>query len=101
VVVHCPTAGLLRPAYCIVVDAPSAAIVLCIRGTHSRQDMFTSLTGAVKPHHVAGAGGVALGYAHLGMLAAARWLLAQTSGVLRRLVAEHPGYQLLVVGGWR
>ena len=39
------------------------------------QDMFTSLTGASKPHHIVDGAGVVLGYSHFGMLAAARWLL--------------------------
>lgn len=44
VLVHSPRAGLLRPAYCVVLDTEARSIILCIRGTHSRQDMFTSLT---------------------------------------------------------
>lgn len=42
---HSPTAGLLRPAYVIFLDRASHKIILCVRGTHSRSDMFTSLTG--------------------------------------------------------
>ncbi len=42
---HSPTAGLLRPAYAILLDRDSRSLILCIRGTHSRQDMFTSLIG--------------------------------------------------------
>ena len=38
------------------------------------QDIFTSLTGASKPHHVVDEQGVVLGYSHFGMLAAARCL---------------------------
>ena len=38
------------------------------------QDIFTSLTGASKPHHVVDEKGVVLGYSHFGMLAAARYV---------------------------
>jgi hypothetical protein len=137
--VHSPTAGLLRPAYVIVRDQLSSAIVLVVRGTHSRSDMFTSLTGAaaaaasqrrlgcvrecgsggrklrvpsmrcpvcvlslragqVKPHHVVTPTGVALGYSHLGMLAAARWLLSKVRVPLLQALADNPGYTLRVVG---
>ena len=62
--------------------------------------MFTSLTSAVKPHHVITEDqGVVLGYSHLGMLAAARWLMGQTKGQLLQALAENPGYQLRVAGG--
>ena len=42
------------------------------RGVLAAQDIFTSLTGASKPHHVVDEQGVVLGYSHFGMLAAAR-----------------------------
>lgn len=50
VIKHSPTAGLLRPAYVIFRDTQSQTIILCVRGTHSRSDMFTSLTGAMPLH---------------------------------------------------
>lgn len=56
--------------------------------------------GTVKPHHVVTPEGVALGYSHLGMLAAARWLLGQTKADLIQALQQHPGYQLRVVGEW-
>ena len=46
-----------------------AALESC---TLAVQDIFTSLTGASKPHHVVDDQGVVLGYSHFGMLAAAR-----------------------------
>lgn len=55
-------------------------------------------TGTVKPHHVVTPQGVALGYSHLGMLAAARWLLGQTKSCLIQALEEHPGFQLRIVG---
>eukprot|EP00879_Flechtneria_rotunda_P007784 GHRR01008157.1.p1 GENE.GHRR01008157.1~~GHRR01008157.1.p1 ORF type:complete len:391 (+),score=97.99 GHRR01008157.1:158-1330(+) len=95
---HNPTAGLLRPAYVIVKDRPTQSIILCVRGTHSRPDMFTSLTGAVKPHHAVSPGGVVLGFSHLGMLAAARWLMKATRDTLIKALDSNQGYQLKIVG---
>ena len=42
--------------------------------------------------------GVVLGYSHLGMLAAARWLLKQVEVPLREAMARYPDYKLRVVG---
>jgi hypothetical protein len=39
------TAGLLRPAYVLIKDEELKMVVLCIRGTQSMKDLFTSLTG--------------------------------------------------------
>lgn len=55
--------------------------------------------GAVKPHHAMTADGrVVLGYSHLGMLAAARWLMACTKATLIEALQENPGYELRIVG---
>ena len=63
------------------------------------QDMFTSLTGTSKPHHMVDPeSGVVLGYSHFGMLAAARWLLQQLSGIMKQALNDHPGYKLKVIG---
>ena len=62
------------------------------------QDIFTSLTGASKPHHMVDGAGVVLGYSHFGMLAAARWVLSQTHLQLRKALQENPGYHLKVIG---
>ena len=43
------------------------------------QDIFTSLTGASKPHHVVDEKGVVLGYSHFGMLAAARYVASDSA----------------------
>eukprot|EP00882_Tetradesmus_deserticola_P015060 GHRQ01016032.1.p1 GENE.GHRQ01016032.1~~GHRQ01016032.1.p1 ORF type:complete len:240 (+),score=88.82 GHRQ01016032.1:354-1073(+) len=48
ILAHNPTAGLLRPAFAVVKDTTTRQVILCVRGTHSRQDMFTSLTGEVQ-----------------------------------------------------
>ena len=61
--------------------------------------MFTSLSGAVKPHHVLNPDGtLALGHAHLGMLAAARWLERHVVPTLLEALHSNPGYSLRVVG---
>ncbi|GLC75379.1 hypothetical protein PLESTF_001630500 [Pleodorina starrii] len=101
IVTQQPTAGVLRPAYVVLCDHCLRAVVLCIRGTHSMKDLFTSLAGAAKPHHVVdpSSGQLVLGYSHLGMLAAARWLARQVTPVLREALAgSPPGYQLRIVG---
>jgi hypothetical protein len=36
---------LLRPAYVLIADDLMRCVVLCIRGTQSTKDLFTSLAG--------------------------------------------------------
>lgn len=62
------------------------------------QDIFTSLTGASKPHHMVDGAGVVLGYSHFGMLAAARWNITQTIEHLRAALQDNPGFQLKIIG---
>ena len=62
------------------------------------QDMFTSLTGASKPHHMMNDQGVVLGHSHFGMLAAARWIMSQTTEPLLAAVRGNPGYDLKIMG---
>ena len=63
------------------------------------QDLFTSLTGASKPHHMVDSeSGVVLGYSHFGMLAAARWLLQHLQGPLNDALRDNSNYQLKIVG---
>ncbi len=89
---------MLKPSFVLARDPALGALVLAVRGTHSLKDAFTSLTGASKPHHVADANGVTLGYAHLGMLASARWLRAEAEPALLAAAAERPGAPIWVVG---
>ncbi|EFN53573.1 hypothetical protein CHLNCDRAFT_136751 [Chlorella variabilis] len=91
-------AGVLKPSFVLVRDRQLKAVVLAIRGTHSFKDMFTSLTGASKPHHLVDANGVVLGYSHFGMLAAARWIKGQTRQRMEQALAENPGYRLSIIG---
>lgn len=54
--------------------------------------------GAAKPHHHVRPDGVVLGYSHLGMLAAARWLQRLVKSDLEALMHEYDGYNLRIVG---
>jgi hypothetical protein len=45
-------------------------------------------------------GTVVLGYSHLGMLAAARWLMARTKVAIIQALQDNPGYELRIVGAW-
>lgn len=39
-------AGVLRPAFVLVVDHVLRSVVLCVRGTREKKDLFTTLAGA-------------------------------------------------------
>lgn len=84
----------------VVTDGVAAAADTSIdQPTNPPQPPKTKTPGAVKPHHVVAPEGAVVGWSHLGMLAAARWVLAQTKYRLIGALAQHPDYQLLVVGG--
>lgn len=75
--------------------------ILVIRGTHSIKDTLTAATGAVVPFHhsVVYEGGVSnlvLGYAHCGMVAAARWIAKLATPCLIKALGEYPGYKIQV-----
>lgn len=98
-----PKAGILKPAFAILVDHKLKCFLLLIRGTHSIKDTLTAATGAVVPFHhsVVHAGGVnnlVLGYAHCGMVAAARWIAKLATPCLTKALAEYPDYNLKIVG---
>ena len=65
---------------------------------NARQDMFTSMTSASKPHHVVDGRGVVLGHSHFGMLASARWIKGEVSAALHNARASQPNYALTLVG---
>lgn len=72
-----------------------------IRGTHSIKDTLTAATGAVVPFHhsVLDDGGVSnlvLGYAHCGMVAAARWIAKLSTPTLLKAVEQNPDYDVKV-----
>lgn len=98
-----PKAGLLKPAFTILCDRNSKCILLLIRGTHSIKDTLTAATGAVVPFHhsVLHDGGISnlvLGYAHCGMVAAARWIAKLSTPFLLKSLEEHPSFNVKIVG---
>ncbi|MCL7048223.1 hypothetical protein MKW94_019195 [Papaver nudicaule] len=98
-----PKAGILKPAFTILVDKKTKCFLLLIRGTHSIKDTLTAVTGAVVPFHhtVVHEGGVSnlvLGYAHCGMVAAARWIAKLATPCLLNALHEFPDYQIKIVG---
>ncbi|URE49038.1 Lipase 3 N-terminal region [Musa troglodytarum] len=98
-----PKAGLLKPAFTILDDKETKCFLLLIRGTHSIKDTLTAATGAVVPFHhsILDEGGVkklVLGYAHCGMVAAARWIAKCTTPCLLKAVNQHPDYKIKIVG---
>lgn len=98
-----PKAGILKPAFTILLDKKQKCFLLLIRGTHSIKDTLTAATGAVVPFHhtVLHGGGVSdlvLGYAHCGMVAAARWIAKLATPCLSKAVHKYPDYRIKVVG---
>ncbi|KAL3348077.1 hypothetical protein AABB24_021629 [Solanum stoloniferum] len=98
-----PKAGLLKPAFTIIKDRNLNCFLLLIRGTHSIKDTLTAVTGAVVPFHhsVLDDGGISnlvLGYAHCGMVAAARWIAKLSMPFLVKVLEENPEYEIKVVG---
>ncbi|KAL2506814.1 Mono-/di-acylglycerol lipase [Abeliophyllum distichum] len=94
-----PKPGLLKPAFTIVRDENSKCFLLLIRGTHSIKDTLTAATGAVVPFHhsVLHDGGISnlvLGYAHCGMVAAARWIAKLSTPSLLKALEQDPDYKV-------
>ncbi|KAH0783892.1 hypothetical protein KY290_003490 [Solanum tuberosum] len=98
-----PKAGILKPAFTILADHRSRSFLLVIRGTHSIKDTLTAATGAVVPfHHTmvheGGVSNLVLGYAHCGMVAAARWIAKLATPCLLKALSIYPEYKLKIVG---
>ncbi|KAK7329491.1 hypothetical protein VNO77_23661 [Canavalia gladiata] len=103
VLIQKPKAGLLKPAFTIIRDTQSKCLLLLIRGTHSIKDTLTAATGAVVPFHhsVLNDGGISnlvLGYAHCGMVAAARWIAKLCTPTLLKALGECPDFSVKIVG---
>lgn len=69
------------------------------------KDTLTAATGAVVPFHhsVVHEGGVSdlvLGYAHCGMVAAARWIAKLATPCLVKGLGQNPGYKIKVNRIW-
>jgi hypothetical protein len=93
---------LLKPAFTIIHDKNSKQFLLLIRGTHGIKDTLTAATGAVVPFHhsVLHDGWISnlvLGYAHCGMVAAARWIAKMSSPLLLRVHGEYPDHKIKVI----
>ncbi|KAI4338308.1 hypothetical protein L6164_016649 [Bauhinia variegata] len=98
-----PKAALLKPAFTIIRDSKAKCFLLLIRGTHSIKDTLTAATGTVVPFHhsVLNDGGISnlvLGYAHCGMVAAARWIAKLSTPTLLKALGEYPDFKLKIVG---
>ncbi|KDP27851.1 hypothetical protein JCGZ_18931 [Jatropha curcas] len=98
-----PKAGLLQPAFTVIRDKGSKCFLLLIRGTHSIKDTLTAATGAVVPFHhsVLHDGGISnliLGYAHCGMVAAARWIAKLSTPCLLKALSDYPDHEVKIVG---
>ena len=92
---------ILKPAHTIIRDECTKSFLVLIRGTHSMKDTLTAVTGAVVPFHhsLLDEGGVSklvLGYAHCGMVAAARWIARGIMPCLLQAVSQFPEYQIKV-----
>lgn len=92
---------ILKPAFTIIVDHKMRHLLLLIRGTHSIKDTLTAVTGTVVPFHhtVVHQGGVSdlvLGYAHCGMVAAARWIAKLATPCLLDALGQYPDYEVKV-----
>eukprot|EP00850_Spirogloea_muscicola_P013962 SM000097S24815 [mRNA] locus=s97:436383:439959:+ [translate_table: standard] len=87
---HSIKAQIQRPAFFVALDHERSLVVLGIRGTYAATDVLTDLT----PHceHFQG------GYAHSGMLGAAKWLLREEVSGVRQLLAKNKGWGLVITG---
>ena len=91
----------MKPAFTVIIDHNAKCLLLLIRGTHSIKDTLTAATGAVVPFHhsVVHEGGVTnlvLGYAHCGMVAAARWIAKLATPCIIEALKQNPSYKLKV-----
>ncbi|KAH7284902.1 hypothetical protein KP509_33G001800 [Ceratopteris richardii] len=87
---HVNTSAILQPAYFIAIDNAKKCIVLSIRGTYAATDVLTDL----QPHSEKFEGG----FAHSGILSAARWILENECSKLQILLSDNPGYKLVLTG---
>ncbi|GJN22465.1 hypothetical protein PR202_gb10027 [Eleusine coracana subsp. coracana] len=85
------------------VELKGNEVIADLKGTHSIRDTLTAATGAVVPFHhtIVQEGGVSdlvLGYAHFGMVAAARWIAKLAAPCLAEVLHTHPDFKIKVVG---
>ncbi|XP_074571026.1 uncharacterized protein LOC141827634 [Curcuma longa] len=95
--------GLLKPAFTIFRDRNSKTFFLVIRGAISLKDKLTAATSSmVQFHHFVSTEGrtdsLIIGYAHSGMVAAARWIAKRSIPRLIKAMNKYPDYNLLIIG---
>jgi hypothetical protein len=93
---------LMQPSFALVRDTKAKCFLLFIRGAISTKERLTAATSVEVPfHHIVINNGqidnVILGYAHCGMLTAARWIANLAIPLLRNAVREFPDYQVKVI----
>ncbi|XP_044400060.1 uncharacterized protein [Triticum aestivum] len=103
VLIHKSRARLMQPSFVLVRDQKAKCFLLFIRGAISPRERLTAASSVEVPfHHIVLNEGqidnVILGYAHCGMLAAARWISNLVMPPLRNAVREFPDYQIKVIG---
>ncbi|PWZ17891.1 hypothetical protein Zm00014a_007816 [Zea mays] len=99
-------ARILKPAFTIVCDRSSQCFLLFIRGAISVKERLTAATGAEVPfHHVVVQEGrvsnLVLGYAHCGMVVAARWIAKQAIPCLSKAIEQFPEYEVKQFYSWQ
>ncbi|KAK3145569.1 hypothetical protein QOZ80_3BG0254610 [Eleusine coracana subsp. coracana] len=103
ILIHKARARLMQPSFALVCDKRTKCFLLFIRGAISTKERLTAATAAEVPfHHISLREGqinnVVLGYAHCGMLVAARWIATLVIPHLHSKVQEFPDFQIKVIG---
>uniref|UniRef100_A0ACD5WDB4 Uncharacterized protein n=1 Tax=Avena sativa TaxID=4498 RepID=A0ACD5WDB4_AVESA len=103
ILIHKSRARLMQPSFALVRDKKSKCFLIFIRGAISTKERLTAAASVEVPfHHIILTDGridnVILGYAHCGMLAAARWIANLAILPLRNAIREFPDYQVKVIG---
>uniref|UniRef100_J3LUF5 Fungal lipase-type domain-containing protein n=2 Tax=Oryza brachyantha TaxID=4533 RepID=J3LUF5_ORYBR len=103
VLIHKARARLMQPSFALVRDEKSKCFLLFIRGAISTKERLTAAAASEVPfHHIVLSEGqisnVVLGYAHCGMLAAARWIANLGMPHLHKAVQKFPDYQIKIIG---
>ena len=83
-----------RPAFLLAVCHARRSLVLALRGTWHPTDLITDLVAEPAPLSAFGQ----VGYAHTGMLEAARRLDVSMRASVREALAARPGYELVITG---
>mmetsp|Transcript_12466 Transcript_12466/g.17271 ORF Transcript_12466/g.17271 Transcript_12466/m.17271 type:complete len:540 (-) Transcript_12466:43-1662(-) len=90
VVARWHTCKKFSPGHFIVLDHQDKAVVLCVRGTFHYRDCLTDLSAKYYPYKG--------GYAHYGILCAAKQLAQDVTPTLIEQLKKNPGYKLIVIG---